>query len=701
MTVSSQTNNVTFVGNGVTTVFPLPFRFFSNSDVFAYFINPTTGASTPMVLGVDYTLQGAEEPEVDGNAVSVLTTAAPLANGRGMYVERIMAPIQSTDIVNHGEFFASTHEDVFDRLTMLIQQANANIKGAIRVAIGDPDPSRLPPAASRAMKLLGFDSLGNPIASTPAVDSATDLAFQLANNSDSFKGSSLVGYRGRTVHARLDDEINVKDYGAKGDNATDDYAAFAAAIAAAEAAGGGDVIVPGGTFLLSQTVTLPPYVALRGEGANRTILKSTSITGSVVHVTGSFCGVFDMTIGASDARKAGGSLGGFGIRQEAVDLPGRDTTCCTYQRLIVKDQPRHGIVLVASTMTALITQCIVRDNGGHGVWINNGEAVGRTNITRPGGIRIIDCKIQDNVGHSVKAGEGGSAIHGTAYRIFVDNCDTFRNATTSAIRSYNAGMHLFGEDIEVRNSALCGFAGTGGITPTTAGIWVGGRNIKLINNRYVNVVNEAVYVGNSADLSTQDVDIDGMLVTGDGSMVSLDPAVRVQSGAVGVRAVTHSTALITNLMTPTAVQYYSEFGNRIRSDIQRRQRQFSPSGVSSAIQNLSIADDQAAYINFSATAQGVLVISGSIAARGGAMVFFRVGATGHCTLMSSGGATVSVGTGALSTGAGDGVDGNLNIYADTATNRLYIKNRTGSAGNYGYTLLNVTQDVECDDLVRL
>lgn len=512
---------------------------------------------------------------------------------------------------------------------------------------------------------------------------------------------TLTNYRGRGAEARLDDQINVRDYGAKGDNTTDDYAAFASAIAAAAVAGGGDVIVPGGTFLLSQTVTLPPYVALRGEGANRTILKSTSIDGAVILVSGSFCGLFDMTIGASDARKAGGNVGGFGVRQEAVDLPGRDTTCCTYERIIVENQPRHGMVLVATTMAALISQCIVRYNGGHGIWINNGEPVGRVNISRPGGIRIIDSKIQDNVGHSVKAGEGGSAIQGTAYRIFIDNCDTFRNATTAAIRSYNAGMHLFGEDIEVRNSALCGFAGIGGITPTTGGIWVGGRNIKIVNNRYVNVVNECVYVANSGDLSTQDVEVDGMLVTGDIGLTPLDPAVRVASGAVGVRAITHSTAHITNLMTPNAVQYYSEFGNRIRTDIQRRQRQFAPSGVSSAIQNLSIADDQAAYINFSATAQGVLVFSGSVAARGGAMVFFRVGATGHCTLMSSGGATVSVGTGTLSTGAEDGVDGNLNIYADTATNRLYIKNRTGAAGNYGYTLLNVTQNVEIDDLVRL
>lgn len=189
MTVSSQTNNATFVGNGVTTVFPLPFRFFSNGDVFAYFIDPITGASTPMVLGTDYTLAGAAEPEVNGNAVSVLTTTAPLANGRGLYVERIMQEVQSTDIVNQGEFFASTHEDVFDRLTMLIQQANAKNQGAIRVAIGDPEPARLAPIAQRAGKLMGFDANGNPIATDLAAADPQKFTFNQPQTGGFFSNS--------------------------------------------------------------------------------------------------------------------------------------------------------------------------------------------------------------------------------------------------------------------------------------------------------------------------------------------------------------------------------------------------------------------------------------------------------------------------------------------------------------------------------
>lgn len=198
MTVSSQTNNVTFVGNGSATAFPLPFRFFSNGDIFAYFIDSISGASTPMVLGTDYTLLGAGEPEVDGGALSLLTTTAPLASMRGLYVERLMPQTQQTDIVNQGEFFASTHEDVFDRLTMLIQQNAGAINRVIRVQDFDPEPAKLPSAAQRALKIMSFDIDGNPVAIDAASDSSLVLRQDLADYTDPAKGAALVS--GATIY---------------------------------------------------------------------------------------------------------------------------------------------------------------------------------------------------------------------------------------------------------------------------------------------------------------------------------------------------------------------------------------------------------------------------------------------------------------------------------------------------------------------
>lgn len=349
--------------------------------------------------------------------------------------------------------------------------------------------------------------------------------------------------------------------------ATDgDYAqAFVDAIAAAGAQGAGIIELPGGDVHSSQEIVLPKGITLKGEGPSRTRLIGAALSGAVVRVAGAFCAIKDMTIDATPERTAGGALGGFGIRQEAEDLPGRDARFCEFWNLEIQNQPRHGIIQIGGVLGTLIGRSLVQKNGGHGIMINNGAATGRSNISRPGGIRIIDTAIQDNYGHSIKAGQAGEGIHGSAYRIIIDNVDTFRNAIEPGIRSHNSGMHLFGENMLVVNSALCGFAGIGATDPLTGGVYVAGRGIKLINNRYIEVVGQAVQVGNLSDLTTQDVEIDGVLVSNN-TAGSLNPAVRSDSGARGIRARTHTKAFITRLLDANAIQFYSDFGGMIDTD---------------------------------------------------------------------------------------------------------------------------------------
>jgi endosialidase-like protein len=136
MTVSSQTSNETFYGNGVTTVWDLPFRFFDNADIHAYLINTVSQVTTPLVLGTDYTLSGAGMPEQFGAAPGKITTTVPVANLSELYVERVMEVEQLTDIVNQGRFFPEVHEDVFDKLTMLIQQGVSWLQRALVRPVG-------------------------------------------------------------------------------------------------------------------------------------------------------------------------------------------------------------------------------------------------------------------------------------------------------------------------------------------------------------------------------------------------------------------------------------------------------------------------------------------------------------------------------------------------------------------------------------
>ncbi len=168
MTVSSSTDRETFQGNGVTTSFPLPFRFFSNSDVQVQLINNATQVSTPQTLGIHYSLAGAGEPEVDGNAESTLTMFFAPPTGFSLFAQRVMEPLQPTDIVNQGRFLPEIHENVFDRLTMLIQQAF----GFLSDCLSRPTGKNYYDAKGLQIKNLGAPTQATDAANLAAVDQA-------------------------------------------------------------------------------------------------------------------------------------------------------------------------------------------------------------------------------------------------------------------------------------------------------------------------------------------------------------------------------------------------------------------------------------------------------------------------------------------------------------------------------------------------
>lgn len=212
MTVSSATNEASFPGNGTATVFPLPFRFFQNSDIIAQLINTSTGAAANMTLGIDYTLAGAGDPEVNGSATGALTTVAAVPVGFSVFVRRELPLTQPTDIVNQGRFFPEIHETVFDRLLMQIQQQTGASGKALRVIPSEPNPDFLPLIAQRAGKFLSFDDEGNPVASAPVADSSTALRVELAEDEEIDKGANLIGFMGQTLASRLLKIRYVSDY---------------------------------------------------------------------------------------------------------------------------------------------------------------------------------------------------------------------------------------------------------------------------------------------------------------------------------------------------------------------------------------------------------------------------------------------------------------------------------------------------------
>lgn len=88
----------------------------------------------------------------------------------------------------------------------------------------------------------------------------------------------------RALRDRFADVVNVKDFGAKGDGVTDDTVAIRAAITAATGATnthgvtqpmaiGQDVFFPPGVYLVTDTISLPEGVGIRGAGSYTTQIK--------------------------------------------------------------------------------------------------------------------------------------------------------------------------------------------------------------------------------------------------------------------------------------------------------------------------------------------------------------------------------------------------------------------------------------------
>jgi hypothetical protein len=128
----------------------------------------------------------------------------------------------------------------------------------------------------------------------------------------------------RTWQAKARDVFSVKDFGALGDGATNDYAAIAAAIAAA-AVSGGTVYFPAGTYQFGSTLAWTAnYVNLVGDGPEATILAPTHTTGDVIQIGSNvsitrYSMLRDFTIIPTGTRSTGANINVDGSVQVIID----------------------------------------------------------------------------------------------------------------------------------------------------------------------------------------------------------------------------------------------------------------------------------------------------------------------------------------------------------------------------------------------
>ncbi|WP_272515831.1 MULTISPECIES: hypothetical protein [unclassified Providencia] len=235
MTVSTEISSNEYTGNGVTTDFDYKFRIFKANQLSVITSDADGDNVVTLRLGTDYTVTGANK-----SAGGKVILTKPLANGHKISIYRDIPITQETSFRNQSKFFAETHEDAFDYLTMILQRvwgslgslylkrpnilANWFDAKGYRIAnlgkpkrdsdavdlgtlkdeisgvnstilkrekrllrVDDMDVSAFPKASERKNKQVGFDATGNPTLLDP-IDSGA-LGYVLV---DSFEKGALI-----------------------------------------------------------------------------------------------------------------------------------------------------------------------------------------------------------------------------------------------------------------------------------------------------------------------------------------------------------------------------------------------------------------------------------------------------------------------------------------------------------------------------
>lgn len=151
-----------FIGSNSTGPFTVSFRVFDVGDlvVTKYAVD---GTPTSLNAPADY----AAALIADGLTGLTLTLTVALMTGEKLLIDGSTPISQDTSFANQGEYYGSTHEDSYDKLTMLLQEFYAILSRApVIPSIDDGAGVVLPVASLRANKALIFDSAGNFTIST-------------------------------------------------------------------------------------------------------------------------------------------------------------------------------------------------------------------------------------------------------------------------------------------------------------------------------------------------------------------------------------------------------------------------------------------------------------------------------------------------------------------------------------------------------
>ena len=252
----------------------------------------------------------------------------------------------------------------------------------------------------------------------------------------------------RTFQSKLDDIVNVRDFGAVGDGITDDTAALQRALVQVYNPIYNDtspkirrtINVPSGNYLVSSTILIPPYTTLIGDGRQNTLLTTSNVTAPIFKTTDS---QFNST-GTTLSRD-------ISVEQMGFQQSGNATLTTS------------SVVTIDGTRNARFVNCSFRGNTNVGQTTNNLVYITDT-VQSARSITFENCSFT-YAGSGVNVvvqGSGVSAVRiDNSYFDYLSNVGYSTSDTVNAITTLN---NYYGNVTAIRsigaNGNLASFGGT-------------------------------------------------------------------------------------------------------------------------------------------------------------------------------------------------------------------------------------------------
>lgn len=326
-------------------------------------------------------------------------------------------------------------------------------------------PTAIAEVASDLAAAGGAALIGNTPAGTIAASTVQGAINEIVSDLAASSGSSLVGFlqagtsaTARTAQAKLRDVVSVKDFGAVGDGVTDDTTFLQAAITAAE---GKTLLLPKGTYIVSNTLTLPSNTDIVGEGwqsiiylksgTNKKVFTNSDTSGGNVNIW-----LDSFAVDGNSAGQTGGSfvtgidldyVTDFKINNVYVhhtrEIPiyirkGSNFEITGCKTEFAQGATYPGIYIgnpllpfPTAVTNGTISNCWSNNNGQDGILVENATDV-----------RVIGCSARNNGQSGIKLGQPANCI--------VSSC--YAEGNTSGFRGQDIKRCTYNGNIAYRNN---------------------------------------------------------------------------------------------------------------------------------------------------------------------------------------------------------------------------------------------------------